>query len=573
MFNFVILVNIICVVNCVFYKSNSSDLTKCDISYSRSGSTYKEFYPIHTQENGTFFLDFHFAVLATSDAHILLAESDNVSKNDSAYEVVIGAGGNTFCDIRRMQKSEVKQSVRIKGLLSALDPHFFWLHITKSGVLEVGREGDNASFIDWMDPEPLPVKFISFSTWSGIEAKWYFNCDRSENQEEIEKRLTALDKLRRNLLKPYDPLVRPVMNQSTVTQILMAMDIEYLDLDEQKSSIELQGTTFMKWHDEKLHWDPIAFENITQIHAARNEVWTPEFTCYSTVSTPIQLPQNSILTVDNRGEVLWKTTFHLKAFCDESQMVDWPRNIHICKVLFGFAVDYGSIVLNFSDTSSSFLQQSSSQWLVLEASVVDIEPTNDSSTNEPRFGVYFEIRRSSVVYGMVFFVPLLVIGTCLLFLWWVSPRGNTKLLLGCSQVIIGIIMLLALAHFVPHKPGGVPLLIVLYSWCLGGSLLAVMLSVLVTNLYKKKHSKPLPHVICNVLTKRVVKVVLWLPNIVMPEDYGDLDISLSLSNVSRAEDKDHQFWILLVIAIERVAFLFYTIFIVTITVKYVISCF
>lgn len=69
--------------------------------------------------------------MAPSDAHILLAPSETLDQKDPAYEIVVGAGGNTFCDIRRKQKSDVKASVRVKDLLSALDPHFFWLHISK----------------------------------------------------------------------------------------------------------------------------------------------------------------------------------------------------------------------------------------------------------------------------------------------------------------------------------------------------------------------------------------------------------------------------------------------------------
>lgn len=101
--------------------------------YSRSGSQYKDFYSLEEipEQNETLALDFHFAVLAPSDAHILLAPSQSVKANDPAYEIVIGAGGNTFCDIRRKQKSDVKASQRVKGLLSALDPQFFWLHISK----------------------------------------------------------------------------------------------------------------------------------------------------------------------------------------------------------------------------------------------------------------------------------------------------------------------------------------------------------------------------------------------------------------------------------------------------------
>lgn len=75
-------------------------------------------------------LNNNISIFYYQNLHVIFI-SENVSKTDPAYEIVIGAGGNTFSDIRRMQKSDVRHSVRLKGLLSALDPRFFWLHITK----------------------------------------------------------------------------------------------------------------------------------------------------------------------------------------------------------------------------------------------------------------------------------------------------------------------------------------------------------------------------------------------------------------------------------------------------------
>lgn len=51
------------------------------------------------------------------------------------------------------------------------------------GAIEVGKEGEELAFVSWVDPDPLPIKFVSFSTWSGIEAKWYFFCERINETE------------------------------------------------------------------------------------------------------------------------------------------------------------------------------------------------------------------------------------------------------------------------------------------------------------------------------------------------------------------------------------------------------
>lgn len=106
--------------------------------YSRSGTTYKDFFEISDalRPNGTI-LDFHFFVLAPSNAHILLAPSTAVEEGDPAYEIVIGAGNNVFSDIRRSQKGQVKATIKTPGFLSGLDPTGFWIHISLGRYLQM----------------------------------------------------------------------------------------------------------------------------------------------------------------------------------------------------------------------------------------------------------------------------------------------------------------------------------------------------------------------------------------------------------------------------------------------------
>lgn len=54
---------------------------------------------------------------------------------------------------------------------------FSWI----DGFIEVGREGEELAFINWKDTDPLSIKYFSFGTWPGIEAKWYYDCPCLEN--------------------------------------------------------------------------------------------------------------------------------------------------------------------------------------------------------------------------------------------------------------------------------------------------------------------------------------------------------------------------------------------------------
>lgn len=66
--------------------------------------------------------------------------------------------------------------------------------------------------------------------------------------------------------------------------------------------------------------------------------------------------QDPLIVVNNSGEILWKSAIHVKALCDGDQLGDWPRDIHACKLLFGFATDYDYIMMHFNDAESSLVR-------------------------------------------------------------------------------------------------------------------------------------------------------------------------------------------------------------------------
>lgn len=76
---------------------------------------------------------------------------------------------------------------------------------------------------------------------------------------------------------------------------------------------------------------------------------------FRAVTNSVDVLQDSPITADNHGEVIWKPTIHAKTFCDGVQLGDWPRDVHSCQILFGFPWDYGKVVLNFSDSESSLV--------------------------------------------------------------------------------------------------------------------------------------------------------------------------------------------------------------------------
>lgn len=76
--------------------------------------------------------------------------------------LVLGAGGNTFNEIRRQRQSHALKTMRVNNFLSPTDVMPLTVRITKSGNISVTITGHSSPFISAFDQNVLDIKFISF---------------------------------------------------------------------------------------------------------------------------------------------------------------------------------------------------------------------------------------------------------------------------------------------------------------------------------------------------------------------------------------------------------------------------
>ncbi|KAL3288189.1 hypothetical protein HHI36_002639 [Cryptolaemus montrouzieri] len=526
------------VCDAVFHTSNETDLSRCKVHYSRSGTAYKDYYeltkPKITNESDLV-LDFHFSVLAPSDAHILLATSKVTQKNDPAYELVIGAGGNSFCDIRRMQKSQVKESVRIKDLLSALDIRSFWIHMTEDGELAIGKEGEDIAFISWKDPNPLAVKVISFSTWPGIEAKWFFDCI-TDDIKLIKRKLTPAERLRKDLLTNYNPYVRPVKNHSDDTIIQFNPMIYNIVFDDRYSILDSYGYAVIEWNDEKLVWNKSDYNGIEEMRVNTIDIWKPNLILYNSVNPDLPIFGADALIVMHTGKIKWYPKLLLKSWCGGDDYGNWPKDILTCDIIFTFWTDFSNIQLVYSGSIIS--NPIFPQWTVRNSEVFS------NSTGPPSIGICFTLQRRSQAYTLIFLSPYLVIATSLLCVFCVSPFGSTKIGLACFTLLLSIMCLIVLGAYLPAHPIHVPYIVQLYAYTIIAATTTIIISICVINLSRTERQGVFPKFLSRILTSKVVKLIFCLPEI-KKDEYGKLSLA------SKMKDSQ-QFCILLGTIIDRI---------------------
>uniref|UniRef100_A0A914VYS0 Neurotransmitter-gated ion-channel ligand-binding domain-containing protein n=1 Tax=Plectus sambesii TaxID=2011161 RepID=A0A914VYS0_9BILA len=118
---------------------------------------------------------------------------------------------------------------------------------------------------------------------------------------------TANEKsLVKHLMEDYDPSVRPVKNQTTVTIVQLSVVLQnFIEVIESSETIRVNLIYNSFWTDEYLTWDPLEYDNITDIVIAANRIWLPDYI---------------ILTRSRISEL--HSTFHL---CAEMEELGWHQ--------------------------------------------------------------------------------------------------------------------------------------------------------------------------------------------------------------------------------------------------------
>ncbi|KOB73492.1 Cys-loop ligand-gated ion channel subunit-like protein [Operophtera brumata] len=79
-----------------------------------------------------------------------------------------------------------------------------------------GKEGDSLPILSYYDANTLPIKYFSFASWTGVEAKFLFDCPSpddadaiSPNSHAVEPKLSNSDELKKKLLMSRLPSIAP----------------------------------------------------------------------------------------------------------------------------------------------------------------------------------------------------------------------------------------------------------------------------------------------------------------------------------------------------------------------------
>ena len=95
---------------------------------------------------------------------------------------------------------------------------------------------------------------------------------------------TMIDKIIRDVLKDYNPSARPI-DQASDKGIKLGIDVRpvYFTINSETSTLHSYVLFILDWKDSRLKWEPMDYENVSQIHVSPKKIWSPDAMVYNGV--------------------------------------------------------------------------------------------------------------------------------------------------------------------------------------------------------------------------------------------------------------------------------------------------
>uniref|UniRef100_A0A665VS67 Neurotransmitter-gated ion-channel ligand-binding domain-containing protein n=1 Tax=Echeneis naucrates TaxID=173247 RepID=A0A665VS67_ECHNA len=88
--------------------------------------------------------------------------------------------------------------------------------------------------------------------------------------------------LLRELLRDYNPMERPVANDSQTLTVLFSFTLmQIMDVDEKNQILTTNAWLQMQWYDHYLQWNQSEYPGVKNLRFTPDQVWTPDILLYN----------------------------------------------------------------------------------------------------------------------------------------------------------------------------------------------------------------------------------------------------------------------------------------------------
>ncbi|XP_051922149.1 neuronal acetylcholine receptor subunit alpha-7-like isoform X1 [Hippocampus zosterae] len=265
--------------------------------------------------------------------------------------------------------------------------------------------------------------------------------------------------LLRELLRDYNPMERPVANDSESLTVHFSITLmQVMDVDEKNQILTTNIWLQMQWYDHYLQWNQSEYPGVKNLRFTADQVWTPDIFLYNSAHGKFDGTFKTNVLVNSSGFCEYLPPGILISTCNVD--VRWfPFDIQRCELKFGSWTFDGwllDIQMKEADVSG---YMPSGEWDLLEVPGGRHEVFYECCA-EPYPDVTFVVtlRRRTLYYALNLLIPCVLLSSMTLLVFLLPANSGEKISLGITVLLSLTVFMLMVAEIMPATSDSIPLI-------------------------------------------------------------------------------------------------------------------
>ncbi|XP_027009038.1 neuronal acetylcholine receptor subunit alpha-7a isoform X3 [Tachysurus fulvidraco] len=280
-------------------------------------------------------------------------------------------------------------------------------------------------------------------------------------------------RLYRDLMKDYNPLERPVFNDTQSLTVNFSFSLmQIMDVDEKNQVLTTNIWLQLYWFDHYLKWNVSEYPGVTSVRFPDSQIWKPDILLYNSADERFDATFHTNVLVSSNGACQYLPPGIFKSTCHID--VRWfPFDVQRCDLKFG-SWTYGGWSLDLQMIEADITGYiANGEWDLVEVPGRRNERFYDCC-KEPYPDVTFTVvmRRRTLYYGLNLLIPCVLISTLALLVFLLPADSGEKISLGITVLLSLTVFMLLVAEIMPATSDSVPLI----DTCGAGELVRLVLA-------------------------------------------------------------------------------------------------
>ena len=325
------------------------------------------------------------------------------------------------------------------------------------------------------------VSLFALSHAISYSKKEEFNCNKLTIPEE-----TLLLQYLNAKLKCYGKKLRPVFNVSHPTTVEFDLFLIKLEVNEQRKVLETSMINMITWKSEFLTWDPEQFGGLSSVFLDFKNLWIIDVMLLNSVN-PKNIRPDTQLEVEHDGRIVWHTWQSYESAC-AIDVTDFPFDNQSCKMEFGswtHTLKYVDLTLAYPtgiNLISNIDYKDSCLWDVTNTTG-ERHTLDFVNLVSLEFQIY--LKRKMVFSTYILTLPCILLSFLNVVVFCLPVDSHDRVSFSMSLFSSFFLLLLILVETSPPAASSVPRLGVYYSVNMALLFIAIVVSCLIINLYKR----------------------------------------------------------------------------------------